>query len=158
MNSESMQIADLIIKCIDEKKGFDIVLMDMEGVSILCDYFIIASGSSRPHTRAISEHIETRLKEVENLPGKRIQGRNDAGWILMDYGAVVVHIFLENLREYYNLEELWTRERRLLKEGAGEIITEKKNLKPKPRTREPEPVAPEQKPRIRNLKRRIIKQ
>ena len=104
---ESKELAEKIAKLIYEKKGEDIVLLNMEGLSILCDYFVIASGSSRPHNRAIINYIDEEFKHIVEPSLRHIQGKTDGGWIVIDYGTVMVHLFLENLRSYYKLEKLW---------------------------------------------------
>lgn len=106
---DSRQIAESAVRCALEKKAQDVALMDMREATIICDYFIIATGTSRPHNRAIADHIQQTLKNDLDVTDKRIQGKRSGGWILMDYKSVVIHVFLENLREYYNLEELWQR-------------------------------------------------
>ena len=97
---------------IAERLGSDIVLLDMQPVSLLTDYFILCNAASTPQFRAIQEEVEKqakaaggRLHHVEGLP--------DSGWVLLDYGSVVVHIFDPELRAYYDLEGLW-REARLV--------------------------------------------
>lgn len=100
-------MAERIAKLIYDKKGSDIAIVDLQGISILCDYFVIANGTSRPHNRAIANHVNQEVKEEVNQKLKRIQGKTDGGWIAMDFGTVVAHIFLDNLRSYYNLEGLW---------------------------------------------------
>lgn len=79
----------------------------MRDISIISDYFIITNGTSRIHNKAIANHIEMTLKYEYEIDQKRIQGKQDGGWLLMDYGNIVIHIFLDNLRDYYDLEELW---------------------------------------------------
>lgn len=111
MELDSKALALRTAELIYEKKGADIIILDMEEISIICDYFIIASGSSRMHNRAIATHIEETLKGEFKLTRKSVQGKNDGGWILLDFGNVIVHIFLDNLRAYYNLETLWKEAR-----------------------------------------------
>ena len=89
-----------------DKKALDIVTIDMRKVSSVCDYFVIASGASTTQVRAIADHISRKLREK----GERlwhIEGEREALWVLLDYGDVVVHIFLEETRRFYDLERLW---------------------------------------------------
>jgi ribosome-associated protein len=109
MKEDVRSLADTIIKCAYEKKGTDVALMDMSEITDLCDYFIIISGSSRPHTKAIAEHIDVTLKKIPGVSKKRIQGMQNGSWILIDYGDIVVHIFLESIRSFYELEKLWKK-------------------------------------------------
>lgn len=96
-------------KLIYEKKGEEILIIDLEGVSIMCDYFVIATGASPSHNRAIASYIEENLKEVSSINHKRVTGKESGSWILLDYGEILVHLFLDNMRQYYKLEELWKR-------------------------------------------------
>jgi ribosome-associated protein len=111
MEDDSRKIVDAAVKCAHEKKGFDVTIMDMKEVTHLCDYFVIVSAMSRPQAKAIAEHIEVTLKEELGLSEKKIQGKLDGSWVLIDYGTVVIHVFLENLRQFYDLEGLWNRAR-----------------------------------------------
>ncbi len=104
---ESKILAEKMAKLIYEKKGSDIAIVDLQGISILTDFFVIANGTSRPHNRAIANHVNQEVKSEIDQKLKHIQGKTDGGWIVMDYGTVIVHIFLDNLRSYYNLEGLW---------------------------------------------------
>ena len=91
-----------------EKKALDITIMKMRKVSSVCDYFVIASGASTTQVNAISENIEKRLKEKgEKL--LHIEGEREASWILLDYGDVVCHVFLDETRRFYGLERLWRK-------------------------------------------------
>lgn len=78
----------------------------MKKVSSVCDWCVIASGTSTTHIRAIADNIIEKLKEKRQRPW-HVEGRGDASWMLLDFGDVVAHIFLKETREYYNLEELW---------------------------------------------------
>ena len=95
---------------IAERLGSEIVLLDMEGVSLLADYFVLCNAESTPQFRAILEEVEKRVKAAG---GRRlhVEGEAGSGWVLLDYGAVVVHIFDPELRAYYKLEELWKKAR-----------------------------------------------
>jgi ribosome-associated protein len=99
----ALQVADAAA----DKKAADIVLLNVSEVSYLADYFVIITGFSRAQLNAISESIEERLEEKYNLLPARISGRREGGWIVQDYTDVIVHIFLPEEREYYNLEAFW---------------------------------------------------
>jgi len=90
--------------------GSDIVLLDMDGVSLLADYFVLCNADSKPQFRAILEEVE---KQAKAAGGRRlhVEGEAESGWVLLDYSAVVVHIFDPELRAYYNLEQLWKEAR-----------------------------------------------
>lgn len=89
------------------KKALDVVIMNIGRSSIICDYFVIASAKTSVHTRAIAEGIVLELKEA-GLAERRMEGLKEGAWILLDYGSVVVHIFLEELRKFYDLEDRWS--------------------------------------------------
>ncbi len=104
--SESYGIALKAAKFASEKKAINIKILDISNISIISDYFIIASGNSTTQVKAISENIDKKLKE-ENIGIYRKEGFRKAQWVLMDYGDVVVHIFLKEKRDFYNLEDIW---------------------------------------------------
>ena len=99
----ALQIADAAL----EKKAADIVLLKVSDVSYLADYFIIITGFSKTQLNAIAESIEDRLEEQYNLHPVRVSGKKEGGWIVQDYGDAIVHTFLPEEREYYNLEAFW---------------------------------------------------
>jgi ribosome-associated protein len=90
-----------------EKKGTDIVLLDVEKAFFLSDVFVIATGSSRTNVQALADHVEERIKETHNVKPLRVEGRTEGEWVLVDYGDIIVHLFQSAAREYYSLERLW---------------------------------------------------
>jgi len=94
------------VKASQVKKGEDLVVLDLREISSFTDFFIIMHGNSRRQNLAINESIELELKK-ENILPLNIEGRENAEWILMDYGSFIVHVFSERAREYYSLEKLW---------------------------------------------------
>lgn len=103
---DSKEIAREICKAIDDKKGKNILLLGLEGISLLTDYFVICSGNSRVQTQAIADHVEKEMGKEEVFLNRR-EGYAEGRWILQDYGVVIVHIFQEEERQFYNLERLW---------------------------------------------------
>ncbi|MGI6038595.1 MAG: ribosome silencing factor [Clostridiales bacterium] len=103
----SGELAEKIAVLLDNKNGFDIEIMKIEELTILSDYFVICSGTTITHLRALSDEIELKLKEEYSLLPRSIEGYDTGGWILMDYGSVVVHIFTREMRNHYSLERLW---------------------------------------------------
>lgn len=101
-----MTKVEKIIEACEDKKARDIVSLKIDPDSAIADYFVIASGGTVTQTRAIANGIEEALEEegIEIL-GK--EGYREGGWILLDYGDVILHIFTEENREYYDLERLW---------------------------------------------------
>lgn len=101
----SLELTKKIVKVLDDKLARDIEVIKTEEVTIVADYFVIATANSNTHVRALADEIEYQL-EQENIRPDHVEGRA-TGWVLMQYGGVVVHIFLEDSRQYYNLERLW---------------------------------------------------
>lgn len=101
----SREAVEKIVKVLDDKKAKDIVAIEITEVTILADYFIIATGTSNTHIKALADDAEDALSK-EGIHPKGIEGRA-TGWILIDFGTVIVHLFLPDTRSYYNLERLW---------------------------------------------------
>jgi ribosome-associated protein len=89
------------------KKGMDIVLLDVEGLFVLSDVFVIATGTSRPHVQSLADHVEEKMQEELDLKPLRSEGKAEAEWVLLDFGDVIVHLFQAPFREFYGLERLW---------------------------------------------------
>jgi ribosome-associated protein len=89
------------------KKGMDIVLLDVEGLFVLSDVFVIATGTSRPHVQSLAEHVEEKMLEELGLKPLRSEGKAEAEWVLLDFGDVIVHLFQAPARQFYGLERLW---------------------------------------------------
>lgn len=106
MTAAPQQLASLISRAAEDKKARDVVILDLHEISMVCDYFVICSGNSSTQVKAIAENIEKTLKD-EGIRVSRIEGMQDARWVLLDYGSVVAHVFQENERTFYNLEHLW---------------------------------------------------
>ncbi|MFN7209056.1 MAG: ribosome silencing factor [Aggregatilineales bacterium] len=104
---ETVEVARLIVDLIADRKGDDIVLLDLRKVSIIADFFVIASASSDRQLNAIAEHVRDELKHKQQIIPVGVEGRGENGWILMDYGDVIVHLFSPSARAYYDLEGLW---------------------------------------------------
>lgn len=91
---------------LEERKAQDIVLLDVQQVTILADYFIICSATSERQIRALSGDLSRQLKASAGKP-LNVEGKPDSGWVLVDYGDVVVHVFAPDTRALYDLEEFW---------------------------------------------------
>lgn len=97
-----------IIKGIQEKKGLEITCLNLAKInSTVCDYFVVCHGTSNTHVNAIAESIVDQVAKHTGLKPRRKEGFANSEWILLDYLDVVVHVFQEHVREYYNLEDLW---------------------------------------------------
>ncbi len=103
---ESKDLVKEIAKVLNEKKAIDIKAIETTEVTIVSDYFVIASGTSNTHTKSLADDVEYEIKQRLGIDPEHIEGRA-TGWILLDYGWVIVHIFEKESREYYNLERLW---------------------------------------------------
>jgi ribosome-associated protein len=106
---EIKAIAKKIAKYASDKKAQDIILLNMEGLSSVTDYFIIASARNTQLVKAIADNIEKELFANEGITATNKEGYREGRWILMDFDSIVVHIFLEEERNFYNLEELWAQ-------------------------------------------------
>src|SRR5690606_28836730 len=93
------------VRALDDKKAQDIEIIEIGDLTILADYFLLASGTSSTQVRALAEEVEERLVK-QGVEPHRIEGRA-TGWILLDYGSVVVHVFHTEQREFYALERIW---------------------------------------------------
>lgn len=103
-----LSLIDLVVKGIQEKKGTNIVIIDLRNVmNAYSDYSIVCTGSSDTNVQAISNSIEHLIRESLDEKPLHVEGYRAANWILMDYFETIVHIFKEDEREYYNLESLW---------------------------------------------------
>ena len=109
----SEQLAHDIAEAADDKKARDIVLLKVSGISYLADYFVVATGFSTTQVKAICDSVEEQIETKYELAPLRVQGKSDGRWAVLDYGEVIVHIFLQEEREYYNLEAFWGHAERI---------------------------------------------
>ncbi len=100
------ELTEKIVQILDSKKAADIKAIHVSEQTIVADYFVIATGTSSTHTKALADEVEYELEQIGIADG-HVEGRA-TGWILLDYGSVLVHVFDKESREYYNLERLWT--------------------------------------------------
>ena len=103
----SLEQARKIVQVMDSKKAKNIRLIKIEGISSLGDYFVVASASNTTQVKAIADEVEDEMTKL-GLEPNRVEGRQSAQWILMDYYDVMVHVFLDEARSFYNLERLWS--------------------------------------------------
>ncbi|MGI6647742.1 MAG: ribosome silencing factor [Bacillota bacterium] len=104
--NDSIQLVQWIAEAAGEQKAFDLVTLDLRGVSLIADYFVICSGRSTVQVKAIAEHIEKFLED-KGIRVLHREGKREGQWLLLDYGSVVVHVFREEERRFYGLERLW---------------------------------------------------
>ena len=103
----SLQLALAAARCAVENRGQDVVVLDMRDITPIFDYFVVVTGSSRRQLHAISEEIDHTLEDELDDQRMGIEGYNESHWILLDYGTVVIHLFDQQTREYYALEDFW---------------------------------------------------
>ena len=103
---EGIELARRVVELASDKQASDIVLLDTRGICSFADYFVICSGDSERQIRAIYDELEHVLKK-EGIPTRHREGTIDSGWLLLDIGEVIVHIFAPFEREYYQLDRLW---------------------------------------------------
>ena len=110
--SQTNEMVKLAITALEDKKGEDIRVIDIHEVSVLADYFLIASGSNGNQVQAMADNVEEELGKA-GYPCRQVEGYQSANWILMDYGDIIVHVFYKDTRKDYALEKLW---------GDGEAV------------------------------------
>jgi ribosome-associated protein len=104
---DARKLALLCRELADNKKAEDLVILDVRKLSSVTDYFVIASGSSEPHLRAIVDEIADKLREEHDLRPRAIDGTFHAAWVVLDFFDVIVHVMRQDVRERYDLETLW---------------------------------------------------
>ncbi len=108
---EGLELTYLIVDALQDKKGIDILVLDLHSQAVFADFFVICSGESEPQLRALMRAVQIEAKEKGGRMPKGVEGTPADGWILIDYGDVVVHLFDEEKRAYYDLESLWHKGR-----------------------------------------------
>lgn len=106
------EIAYKAAEVLDSKKGQDIVIIDISTISTFADYLVVVHGNSDRQTKTLADEVQDKLAEFEIYP-KNIEGKESSGWILMDYGDIIINVFYKEQRERYNIEKIW---------GDGEFL------------------------------------
>ena len=105
-----MERAKLIVKkayeALSDKKGEDIKVIEIGKISTVADYFVIANGTNAPHVESLVDNVQEELLK-EDIHTDRIEGVKSSGWILMDFGDIIVNVFTKEMRERYNIEKVW---------------------------------------------------
>ena len=104
---EVIELARNIVDLIADKKGENITLIDLQGRTIIADYFIICSGASERQLKAIVREITNEVKKEYGLSPRSVEGEAETGWVLIDYNDIVIHAFSPQVRDYYQLEDFW---------------------------------------------------
>ncbi len=107
MTETALTLSHTIVDTLEEKKGENILLLDLQGVCSFTDYFVICTGVSERTLRALAEEVRLRLKSRHSTTARSVEGKASSGWVLIDYGDVIVHLFSPALRDYYRLDDLW---------------------------------------------------
>lgn len=103
---QPLELAKTIAKVLDNKKALELKLLRVHDLTVLTDYFVIASGTSNTHVGSLADEVQFKLSEMGEKPS-RVEGAASRDWVLLDYGSVIVHIFYPEAREFYFLERLW---------------------------------------------------
>ncbi len=115
MPEEAINVARTIVASLEEKKGEDILLLDLIGVCSFTDYFVICTGTSERSIKSLTDEVRKVVKEKYSIIDQGVEGDAQSGWVLIDYGDVILHVFSEALRNYYQLDELWREGKVLLR-------------------------------------------
>lgn len=107
MTKSADELLEFIVRTADDRQAEDIVALDVRGISILADYFVIMNGSSNRQNRALTNTL-VQEAEKNQIDIRRLEGKDSKAWTLIDFGDVIVHIFSKEDREFYNLEKLWS--------------------------------------------------
>ena len=124
LNKKSLSIAKMVATAAEDKKAKDTVILNLNKLTLIADYFVITSGDSEPQLKAISNFIMRKLKE-NKIRLLHYEGKPGTGWILLDYGDVIVHIFSREKRDFYDLEYIW-QEAKKIRLKAKKILKEEK--------------------------------
>ena len=117
--NQSKEMARIAYDALSDKKGEDIKIIDITGVSVLADYFIIATGNSDSQVNALVDNVEEELYKA-GYPLKQREGRANSSWILLDFGDIIVHVFDKENRLFYDLERIWKDGRNITLEELKE--------------------------------------
>ena len=118
--NQSKEMTKLAIAALEDKKANDVRVIDIAGVSVIADYFVIASGSNTNQVQAMADSVRETLGRAGHEP-RQVEGYGSANWILMDYNDIIVHIFSDESRTFYDLERIWRDGKEV---SVGEFETE----------------------------------
>lgn len=106
---DSQALARRIVDIASDKQAVDVVMLDLREISLIADYFVVCTGTSERQIKALVDEVTETLARAESLKPIQVEGTADSGWVLLDYGGVVVHLFSQEMRDFYRLEKLWSR-------------------------------------------------
>lgn len=104
---EALLLAQSCKKVILEKKGISPIILDLRKISSFVDFFVVCTATSEPHLKALAFGLEQKIREEFNLHPLHVEGSSKSHWVIIDYGTVLVHVFMEEERAFYELEKLW---------------------------------------------------
>jgi len=102
-----LALAKTAVLALEDKQGKDVKALKVEDLTVLANFFVICTATSTTHIKTLADEVEKQMEEAGE-PCRRREGFRDGGWILLDFGCVIVHLFLEDVREFYSLERLWS--------------------------------------------------
>ena len=117
---QTEQLKELICKTLDSKKAINVAVISLEGLTVVADYFVLASGRSTTQVKALAENLEEIMEKEYGVRVLRTEGRSGGKWVVLDYGSVIVHVFEEETRKTYSLEQLWGDGTNVSHFGEGE--------------------------------------
>lgn len=106
-NLDSREMAIAIAKVLDDNKAQEVKVLKVEDVTVLTDYFVIASGTSTTHAASLADEVEFQMQKNYKISPISSEGYDSKNWVLLDYGNVIVHVFVPGTRDFYDLEHLW---------------------------------------------------
>jgi ribosome-associated protein len=109
-----LELAHTIIDALEEKKGENILLLDLQKVAMFTEYFVICTGTSDRMLDALADGVNEKSRQIHKVKG-RVEGHSAGGWMVVDFGSVIVHLFAPETRDFYKLEELWKEGKVLLR-------------------------------------------
>ncbi len=110
VHAEPVQLLNVVLDALDDAKAEEVVCIDLKGKTSIGDHMVLASGRSQRHVGAVADHIVRKLKD-EGFGRARVEGQPQCDWVLIDAGDVIVHVFRPEVREFYNLEKMWSADR-----------------------------------------------
>ena len=124
LTTDARQRADIAATAAGSKKGDDILVLEVGDIIAITDVFVIASGTNRRQVRTIVEEVERQIADQAGIKPGSVEGLDDASWVLLDYGDLVVHVFLDETRAYYDLDRLWADAPRIPFVDSGPLAAE----------------------------------
>ena len=106
MSMTPLELAKEAAKILDDKKAIDLKIIGIKDISVLADYFVLATGTSSTHVKSLADEVEFKLKQLGKSP-EHVDGYRSNSWVLLDYGSVMIQVFTSEAREFYNLDRLW---------------------------------------------------